>query len=332
MDRLDKLEICKALEILYGSWDLSGFVELRILDPKRLMPPASRSVEWDPYNQGGVADELLAHLRELGTGNNCYVGRSLRTHEGYGSAESVSYVTCVSLDIDCVRETTAPASGPEMERALRAMGAHGPTGPATVMTGNGYQLWWPLSQPVDVRGRREWWSRAQAAWEKAVTKELPSEYCKVDPQADLPRIVKLPGTVAYKGVEEPPERPYRMARVLSSSSKPLDPDVIMDYATVAATRSSSDVSLKPTAVPERFWRLIATDQRLKEAWSGARADLQDNSQSAQDMALVGRLRSRGFTPDETYSILRASPFLNRKGNNQEHYLRLTVSKAYGGTS
>lgn len=66
---------------------------------------------------------------------------------------------------------------------------------------------------------------------------------------------------------------------------------------------------------------------MRESWAGRRADLSDTSGSGQDMALVARLRARGFTAGEALAILKAKP---NKERAREGYYELTVSKAYGG--
>lgn len=327
----DRSEVLKALVILYGQHDLNGWAELRMIDPNREFGPTSRSVRWNPQEPGGVADELYRTIQGTTQKRNCYVGRALRTNPGYGSANAVDWVTCVSLDVDAVRAGEGPATDAEMARCREALERSGPSGPARIMTGNGYQLWWPLSQPADIRGRREWWANAQSRWEHDVTKGLPREVCKVDPQSDIPRVVKLPGTVGFKQTPQGiPLQGFRMARVERFASNTLDPVVIMGWADKEFGGVRTAAPPTASALPDKFWVVLGSDQKLREAWSGTRGDLADNSQSAQDMALVSRLRLRGFTADEAFSILRMSPYVNRKGNWSDGYGKLTVQKVYVG--
>ena len=263
-------------------------------------------------------------------GYNVYVGRALRREATSGSATNVDWVQSASLDIDPIRaEPQSPATKAELDRAGEvAHSLRDKWGGHLVLTGNGYQLWLPFAdEPADVRGRRVWWSGAAQKWEGSVLGcLLDNAGCRVDPQFDIPRIVKLPGSLSVKG-KATEDRPHRWATIELGTSH-LTSEEIIGYAEEGQTDAAWQPS-EVVPVPERFWGLLKGDDRVRESWLGIRGDFTSgrNSPSEQDMALVSICRRRGFTPAEARAILAQAP----RGDRTKHsrYADITIAKVYG---
>lgn len=309
----------QAFEILHSG--VSGFREFRLIDPKRVRPPVIKYFSVDIHPEV-IYDWIHGYFGVY----NCYVGRAVRRSDrsaGGGSGEAskgdgVDFTTSISFDADAGRK---PATDAGLEATLvraRALQARLSCG-TLVLTGNGYQVWCPLDNPVDIRGRREWWANACKAFEDKIVTESggwSGDGWKVDPQYDIPRIVRLLGcpSVTAEG---------RYARIVGEVGGSLDPERIIERSVGSAVQQ---VSIGIGNVPPRFWGLLGRDMRLMESWSGSRADIKDTSGSGQDCALVARLRALRFDPEEALAILRAKP---NKARSTDQYTELTVRKVYG---
>jgi len=79
-------------------------------------------------------------------------------------------------------------------------------------------------------------------------------------------------------------------------------------------------------IPDRLWRVLDEDKKLKATWEGKRKDLKDKTRSGYDMALANLLMPYNFSDSEIAAILRASPSGKEKEATQQ-YLALTIGKA-----
>lgn len=306
----------QAFEILHGS--CGGFREFRLIDQSRRNPPVIRyfSVDTDAWV---IYDWISGYFG----GYNCYVGRAVRSSgkgDGRGgNASDTEWISSASFDVDA---RSKPATDGDLEAALaRAGSIHSRLSCGRlVLTGNGYQVWAGFKAPVDIRGRREWWASACKQFESSVVESTGgwhNDRWKVDPQYDIPRIVRLPGcpSVTADG---------RFARFVGDGRGVLDAERIIERAG-GPSGAGAHSSIPQGHVPSRFWASLMKDQKLMESWSGKRADLKDTSGSGQDMGLVARLRAKGFSPEEALAILRAKP---NKERSTEDYCERTVRKAY----
>lgn len=279
---------------------------------------------------------LNAHYKGI------YVGRALR-QSTQGSINFVDTVGMASFDVDPIREKDTPSTESELNYAREAITTLKEIFLGSgyrVSTGNGYQLWLPVFREVDVRGRKQWFQRAMRNFERAhiakVFEKRPDliDKVKFDPQFDLPRIIRLPGTWNRKGTPTE-DRPHRMAAFLDTPGNLRDGGIV-DEEILAHAPEEPDAhhgnSFVPPAggsVPDKFWELLGSgkDEKLLEAWRGIRRDLSDSSPSGQDCALASRLKLHGFSPDDAYTILRRAPSRG-DGPKREDYYRITIEKVY----
>ena len=324
-------QIEQAEQILGLAFVPNQYAEIRLLDPEGDEAPIRR---WFPAVTGR-ASLIYDFVSEYEGKRNAYIGRAPRAIEGQGNDLAVDWVTAVSIDIDPVRPKGQPATQAEREIAARVgqnVIAH--VGGVSVSSGNGCQIWIPVTYRIDIRGRRDWWKEAHRAWEADVIAGLSQlaiyRDVQIDPQFDIPRIVCLPGFLKVKGAEdEEAGRTYSDCFIPDDQVyHPINEEDILRFAPKEAVVSRRSGPVLPGApVPARFWKLLNEDPRLFESYNGERRDLSDPSNSTQNMALLNRLRYHGFNRDEAMAVLMAAPSLKARAN--EFYLNLSVSKVYG---
>jgi hypothetical protein len=138
---------------------------------------------------------------------------------GYSAKDTdIAYRDLLLIDIDRAQKSTEPANQSELDAALalasditKYLKSQGWDKPIRVMSGNGYHLYYILSQLPNDNHHKELVS--------GVLQELADHFdtpiVKVDTVVfNASRITKVPGTIAYKGTASA-NRPYRMARVIS---------------------------------------------------------------------------------------------------------------------
>lgn len=159
-------------------------------------------------------------------GYNCYQRLNTINHDFRGRAatdDDIFAVEHLLIDIDRKGKKTSPASAEELEKArLLALeivefltGQDWPP-PTIVMSGNGYHLYYAIDDS-DVEPNPN-----SKCLRRALVKCLANVFDSATHQLDQDvynesRLVKIVGTVAYKG-EETPIRPYRRVTLLSRCS------------------------------------------------------------------------------------------------------------------
>ncbi len=153
-------------------------------------------------------------------GYNLYtVMNPLRTDfQGPGAARDVDvlYRDLLLVDIDRMGDTSSPASQEELDAAKALaiqvrtyLTGQGWPSPITVMSGNGYHLYYVLGDLPNDRESELLVKRVL----HTLASQFNNELVGIDTSVyNAARITKIPGTVMRKGVETP-ERPYRIAYV-----------------------------------------------------------------------------------------------------------------------
>lgn len=255
-------------------------------------------------------------------------------------SEDIETVTMVSLDFDPVRSRDLPSTDAEEEAAfVAAVCAASEYAHALVMrSGNGSQVLIPVI-PFDVRGKQQWFEARAKVWEEGIREdlalaELPdAPKVKLDSQYDLPRIIKVPGTLSVKG-HASHERPHRMAKFddwgVRGTRDVLKELMEVNHVTDAdEPRTGRQDPISPAeSIPELFWKLLTHDQRLRRTWEGQRDDFPSGSHSRSefDLSLATQLARYGLTPGEILAILLAFPH-GRNTTGTASYFDWTIDEA-----
>ncbi len=182
--------------------------EIRLIDPHKKFSPKSIFVE----KKKDFIDSCEACNGEW----NVYVGINERKDGGKEKDDVVSVKTLV-IDIDPVRETNTAATEQELEKAKEVafnieqdFVNEGFIRPAKGMSGNGIQLWFCFPKiEITTENRDEIEGKIKKFIFKIQNKYNTKE-AKIDQIGDLPRIIKVMGTLSIKG-ENTTERPHRVS-------------------------------------------------------------------------------------------------------------------------
>jgi hypothetical protein len=213
----------------------------------------------------------------------------------------------------------------------------------TVATGNGGHAWWVLKEPLIFESDEE---RAHAAavlyrWHTMLRFNAANRGWAFDRLADLPRVMRIPGTRNYKDPQSPkPVEVYELSDRrynLSDFEDFLDvlgipgPDSL-DRTTRSFTETASDsglvVNLNAQVPEELVRRWAETDMRFRNTWFRQRHDLKDQSQSGYDLALADFGVDAGLAPQQIVDlIIHHRRLHNQKQRTRGDYFQRTLSRA-----
>ena len=187
----------------------SEYTEIRIIPwPPGLAPVIQRWVQNE--------DAFIELCREWSGKRQCYVGINPRKREG-GEAEDVARVVGIPFDVDSDHPVKEAATDQEVAKAKQRtielnsfLRTQGYKAPLIIMSGNGFHVLQKIDIPVD----EDLPSKLESYFHEAVPNE------DLDSIFDLPRIIKIPGTMSVKGPNTE-KRPHRLSFILAEG----DPDV-----------------------------------------------------------------------------------------------------------
>jgi len=199
------------IEMTYDILNHEKETELRLIDPKRNQKPISVFVT--------TKKDFVRACKKYNGQYNIYAGINERTKNGT-EAKSVIKVKTVVIDIDPVRKAGTAATKEQLELAKEKAFEienkaveKGYEKPLKAMSGNGVQLWFPFPGiNIDDKNRDETEGKVKQ-FIKALQKQYNSKEVKIDQIGDLPRIIKVIGTLSVKG-ENTKETPWRVSKWL----------------------------------------------------------------------------------------------------------------------
>jgi len=296
-------ETCQFLNAIFSA-NPSGFIEIRMIRKKEV-----RQFFYRKPSQ--VAKDLFTNKAHLLSNWDVYFGACPRK-EKRGSEKDISSVGTLFADIDCV-------SDEEREKRLASLKRFEISPSIIISSGHGIHCYWLLRRGYGIK------SKEGLLHVKGYVKGLALALGG-DKTFDLSRVLRLPGTKNLKNPQHP--LPVRVLEMNPDRNYDLK-DFQKFWVKVEDTPLTPKIS--PEDIPDRFWRVLEEDHRLKDTWEGRRDDLDDQTRSGYDMALANLLVRYGFTDGEIASILRASP--SGKGTDaMPQYLALTIGKARRGQS
>lgn len=156
-----------------------------------------RSTEWFQHD---AIDDMAIRAADLSVTSQVWFGlapRELRLGDGArgGAADCVG-ITCLWVDIDIAGPNHKDVAGvlPTLEQARELVRSFPIQPTIVVSTGGGYHAYWPLDELVDRDDAQTLLARWAATWaDHAVRRKL-----HVDNVFDLPRVLRVPGTINHK--------------------------------------------------------------------------------------------------------------------------------------
>lgn len=257
--------------------------------------------------QRWVQDEeaFVELCREWSGQRQCYVGINPRIREG-GSAGDVARVVAIPFDVDSGHPTKEAATDEELDQARQRMievvswiSMEGYERPLVAMSGNGYHVLERVNLKIDDTLP----SRLEAYFHEAPTEGMDSIF-------DLPRIIKVPGTMSVKGVPTT-ERPHRLSFILNEGN--ISPDErLADHIADLESYTAPMVTTTADApiVKQRKRKTSSLRPCYKRfAEEGGRL-ASDDSPGSEDnllrLALVTEAHSKGYSRDQIIELFSKS--------------------------
>ncbi len=300
MRKEEKKEARQFFQALFK--ETKGYIEVRTIDSGGKVRQYFYSTEDIDHLTRDLTDDDLPDFKDT----NVYFGVCPR-RERQGKEENVEEVNSLWVDLDCETMT-------EKLTALKKLEEFEFSPSIIVSSGNGLHCYWLLDRPYAIKTNKD---RLDAkGYLKGLTLALGG-----DKTFDLSRILRVPGTKNLKN----PHNPLPVEILEFHPTRRYELGDFEQYK-VDIENLAIDVDISPDHIPDRFWRILEEDSKLKATWEGERPDLEDNSRSGYDMALADRLILYGFSSGEVAGILKATPY-NRDKRLTKQYLSHTIGKA-----
>lgn len=291
----------------------------------------------------GQAAAVVAACSAMDT----YVGVGL-SPEDFGAhqrcpADRIAGIAALWADFDLVSDAHPKKALPAtLDEALSVIPAQFPP-TVTVATGNGGHAWWVLKEPLIFDSDRD---RARAAavvhrWQSMLRFNAANRGWAFDRLADLPRVLRIPGTSNFKDPESP--KPVEVHELIDRRYNLSDFEDLLDglgipgrdsqdRTTRSFTETAADKSLVVNLnaqVPEELIRRWAeADMRFRNTWFRQRHDLKDQSQSGYDLALADFGVEAGLEPQQIVDlIIHHRRQHNQKQRTRSDYFQRTLARA-----
>jgi len=295
-----KEQVKEFLEVLFSG--LKGYVELRTIN-------SDKDIRQFFYSTGDIGRLLkdLNNDNELFKSSNVYFGVCPRETK-IGKEENVKQVNCLWVDLDCDSEE-------EREINLKILNSFEPSPSSIVDSGHGYHCYWLLEKSYLIVSEKD---KIEIKGDlKGLAIALKGDRC-----FDLARILRVPGTLNLKD----PQHPLPVSIIKFEPDLKYKLEMFDEYKVDVEDNLTKDINIFPVDIPNRFWKILESDPKLKNTWEGNRPDLNDQSRSGYDMSLADQLMSYDFNNSEIASILIKSSSGRGKESKQQ-YLQITIGKA-----
>jgi len=230
-------------------------------------------------------------------------------------------VRAICLDIDPVRtngDKKAAATDAEVaaaEKVAREIAAsfeardHPP--PVLAMSGNGWQLWIAIPEILLAPENRERVAANLHAFQRLVIDRLSTPAVRIDNIGDLPRIIKVIGTLSVKGTPTA-ERPHRLSYAAGPFERREDARLAENLLTLEPPAAgpppeAAVAPIEPAAAPDPEWAgLVESDPELRQLWyHGWPKDPKDRSMA--DFHFARRLLELDVPDDQIAALLVRRP-------------------------
>jgi hypothetical protein len=295
--------------------------EIRLIDPHRRRRPRCVFVR--------DRSQFLRMCERYNGLYNVYAGLNERRLGGR-KREDVLCVKSIVIDLDAVRpDKSQPATKEELgqvymkaEAIARASKLFGFQHPNVCMSGNGYQLWYAIpSIPITDDNRDEVEERIKQ-FNRLIKGRYESEAVSIDNVGDLPRIIKVMGTLSIKG-EDTEERPHRLSYCVTRLRRREDP-YLRQYILSLEPETKGVVCSREAYTPPNFDHLLDKDPKLRSLFNGDVSNYPSRSEA--EMALMVKLVFYGFGPDQIWELMDSAQ-IGKWQQSPEAYRQRSYRKA-----
>jgi hypothetical protein len=259
---------------------------------------------------------------------NIYAGINERfTKEG--KAENVSRLQIIALDIDPIRPKGEASTDAELKIAEEKMlqvkawlKKEFNCEPFITMSGNGFHILIKIPSIELNEFNRAGLEQKLEALNHEVQAKFNDDTVHIDPTFDLPRIMKVPGTMSVKG-DNTPERPWRMCAIVEANDVPCA-NITAHLAQIKAQKT--DAFGLGTKTRAEFDALLQKDTKLRDLFEGKWKKYSFPSRSEAEQSLLTKLVSYGFTEEAINAIMTESK-IGRWKERPDSYRRTSIENA-----
>lgn len=246
------------------------------------------------------------------SGGKCYVSINPRGIES-GKNTDVSYLTCIVIDIDPIRESGTASSDEAHQEAIdQGIKISAKFHNAILAdSGNGCHVYIPIQAIQITDDNRNELSERITLWMKSIRTEYQTKTLNIDNIHDFARVIRAWGSIN--------EKSNRVCKIIKESENPYYradlSEIIPLLPNITVTKSEDNPEYR-----KRFDKLLKNNQRLSSIYTGS-GDF--NSRSEADYCVIVQLAKAHFSTTEALELGRLNPL----GSGKE--LRLDeVENAY----
>ena len=244
---------------------------------------------------------------------NIYAGINERISGGT-LAKDVKSVKTIVIDIDPKRAPSTASTDKELEEANRVacqveydMLGMGFEQPRMAMSGNGYQMWFAIPKIEITNDTRKIFEDKIKALNKWFIERYGNATVSIDNIGDLPRIIKVIGTISIKG-KPSEERPHRVSKWVKKSDRVEDENLKLFAIQLENEMKKVVREVNFTEISEENWAsLLKNDKKLKDLMDGKWEEYyppsQGKSRSEAEMGLVEKLVSYKLPKEQIFSLM-----------------------------
>jgi len=295
------------------------FTEVRIIDPR------------EGLKEVAFLDNLtdfLAICEKWNGKANIYVGVSARSSKE-GKAENVATLEIIPLDIDPVRPKGEASTDAELEIARQKMlqikswlKEKFDCTPFVTMSGNGYHLFIKIPSITLDEFNRTTLEEKLTAFIHEIQAKFNDDSIHIDSTGDLPRVMKVAGTMSVKGANTT-DRPWRMCKIVEPNNVACAQ--ILTYLGELKTKKVESEELGHKT-QEEFDALLEKDKKLRDLFEGKWKEYGFTSRSEGEQSLVTKLIVNGFSAEAINSIMNRCK-IGKWVEKGDAYHRTCIEKA-----
>ena len=315
------------LEELYADGDEHGlWLVLSHMCGKRLLSSSYKSV--------GIAVKAVAQWTQAK--DDVYINiaprnREIGPHER-GKLPDLGGVRALWADIDIQDPVhKKPGLPPDRDAAMKLIDATGAVPTFVVDSGHGLQPYWCFNELrlFETDADRDEMQKLSWRWGQWLIELGKRAGWAVDSVHDLPRMMRVPGTMNYKA--EPV--PVTVIREGGPHYEPADfaeymPESINLKKHVVSKPAVLSVNIDMSAeFPEvKFAALLMCEPRFRADWESLRKDMPDQSASGYDMSMVSFAAAAGWSDSELVALMKAASRKSGRAEKGKSYYAATIAK------
>jgi len=272
-----------------------------------------------------------------GFGDDVYINiaprnREILSHER-GKLPDLGGVRALWADIDIQDPVhKKPGLPPDRDAAMKLIDATGAVPTFVVDSGHGLQPYWCFNelQLFETDADRDEMQKLSWRWGQWLIELGKRAGWAVDSVHDLPRMMRVPGTMNYKA------EPVAVT-VIREGGPHYEPADFAEYMPESINLKKHVVS-KPAVLsvnidmsaefPEvKFAALLMCEPRFRADWESLRKDMPDQSASGYDMSMVSFASAAGWSDSELVALMKAAARKSGRAEKGKSYYAATITKA-----